>query len=197
MDWQAIAQRWLHRCASMAAALVLLALTATGVRVAWTALRPATPPSSVFATARHALLWQAQLGVAGHSDAPPAGLIAPHSQAAHFSRYLASLAHGVPGLRLVASRLVAVRAVRAVWANGSGYTQFRVVDRRWFASTTRPTPIPEISRGLITVYLRQTRRGVAVTGLAYLPSLAGAGSAAHPSYYPDTVTSDGYNPLGG
>lgn len=196
MDWQGVRQ-WLRRGASALAALVLLGLLAGGGALAWTVLRPASPPPQVSATAHQALLWQAQLGVAGHAAAPPAGLVAPHSQAAHFSRYLASLAASVPGLRLLASRLVAVQAVHTVWAAGAGYTQFRVVDRRWFASAGQSTPISVISRGMVTIYLRQTPGGVAVIGLAYLPALAGAGSPAHPAYYPDTVTSDGYNPLGG
>ncbi len=191
--WRAVG----GRAGSLVAAALCLGLLAAGARVAWEAFRPPMPPRAFLPVAERALAWQAQLGVAGESAQAP-GLVEPGSQAAQFASYLTAEAKAASGLTMLSSRLVAVSVTKTAWTGRRGYAEFRVVDRRWFAWAGASTPVPETARGLVTLYVHEVRPGILrVTGLAYLPALAGAGSRLAPSLYPDYFTSDGNNPLGG
>lgn len=185
------------RAASLAAAVVALGLLGVGARVAWEAFRPAASPSALLAVAHRGVVWQAQLGVAGHPTVVP-GLVQAGSQAAHFAQYLTTRARGAPGLTVLSSRIVAISVAKTAWAGTGGYAEFRVVDQRWFSLGAVGAPVLQTAPALVTIYVREVRPGsFRVTGLAYLPALAGAGTNLSPSLYPDYFTSDGYNPLGG
>jgi hypothetical protein len=188
---------WPRLVGTLSALFAVLLIVAVGADVAWKMVRPAASPVAALAVARDGLWWQAQLGVSATASQPPP-FVAPQSQAAQWARYVAALAREHAQPRIVSSRLASVSLASQAWSADAGYVRFRVADRRWFIVKHHRAPVPEVFRGVVTIYLRQDRhRRWMVSGIAYLPDLAGVGSPSQPSLYPDWFTTAGNNPLGG
>lgn len=188
---------WRRKMGALAALMGVVLTVAAGAVVAWAIVRPPAPHVAALAVAREGLVWQAQLGVSSAATQPPP-FVARQSQAAKWARYVAALAHEHDSPRIISSRLASVSLTSQAWSGDTGYARFRVADRRWYIVKPHREPVPDVLRSVVTIYLRQDRRGRwLVTGVAYLPNLAGVGSPSQPSLYPDWFTTAGNNPLGG